>query len=364
MTISIAQRFRPFSHQPGVACPLPLSTWQVRVFPARIELSSLQEPSQHIACTLAVKGPVKDFTVELDLEKGCIRVFGITALGYMNYEIVRAQEGIVLRCKQLPEHQLECIRDGKTHVLKEKGEWVISVPAECKHLQIPRMRLSLGMHKAQDWDLVKRRGDLKEIFPIILRLGEMIPGPQDSASIGSMWLLNTCKQYWEQHKKVDLMHACQKWLQVAFSGILVPRLIDTDFQGILPSDEPVPSHCSPLALLTQGSDLIKRLFFVEDSGQWEILPCLLPSFAAGRLIDIPTQEGESIAIEWSKHELKKMIVQTKNKRTVQLKLPKEIRSLRLKTSKTDRGQVVQVKDRKVAMDLPDAKLLILDRFMR
>src|ERR1700688_868586 len=96
MRIDIAQRLRPFSHVPGAACLLPKSRWQVQVFPTLLLFKNLQN-GELLKWELDLKGPVRGFTVEQDLEKSHVRVFGHSPLGYVCYVIRREEEGIAIR---------------------------------------------------------------------------------------------------------------------------------------------------------------------------------------------------------------------------------------------------------------------------
>ncbi len=367
MKITIAERLHPFSHRPGAKLPLPLSSWQAQIFPTRICFQNLAGVASSFSLELLVKGPFKEFTAELDLERGCIRVFGVGKEGYLRYEIARTSDGILFKFEKLPGKTLKCARldNRMDYEVTEKGTFLIPVAVECAVKQVPQIRLSLGMHKSQDWELLKRRSDLKELFPILMRLGEMVPCKEEALEpVGTMKLLDKCMHVLKERDKLKLADACEQWIQTAFSSVFAPRLADTEFQGILPPGEVVPENHSPLPLLTQGARLIKALFFAESEKCWDILPCLLPSFSAGRLAHVCAKQGEVLAMEWSKHQLKKLIVQTKQKRTVEIKLPKEIRSFRLRKSLKEKGQVKQIEGDTVALDLPEAAFLYLDCFKK
>jgi hypothetical protein len=89
------------------------------------------------------------FTVFLDLEKGQIDVdMALVSGSYIRYSIKATPDGIHLSSES-PKSDLYRAPQGE--------------------------RLSLGNHKAQDWDLVCRRLDLKEILPTWKRLGELTP---------------------------------------------------------------------------------------------------------------------------------------------------------------------------------------------
>lgn len=111
MKIKITEKLRPFSREAGITLPVPGKKENVTVYPA----------------DYFTDGPVKNFTVKLDIEKARIEISG----------------------------------NGKRFFIDGEKK--------------PFTRLSLGMNKKLDWMLVKRRMDLREILPVWFALGQMIP---------------------------------------------------------------------------------------------------------------------------------------------------------------------------------------------
>ncbi|MEX1012586.1 MAG: hypothetical protein WD595_06670 [Waddliaceae bacterium] len=281
MKISIVNRFKPFSHTPGVKLLLPGTDQFFQVYPEKIITGDTEIP-------LDIKGPVKNFTVEQDLEKGSIRVFGHSSTGYFEKKIAN------------PSYQK------------------------------PKERLSLGVHKAQEWDLVKKRQMMSEILPFWHFLGQVTP-IKPSHREGTAALLD---------------RSLEHLFLAGFEGILSPRLQDTDYQGF---DLDMPKAGDPLILLTEGAKMIKSLFLQEEPEYFHILPRLPSEFHCGRLT---TPE---IDMEWSKHKLRKLIVRTSKP----LLLPKEIKRFRLKGDHREKGEWI-LRDQQ----LPSRKVLVLDRFER
>lgn len=367
MKITIAERLHPFSHRPGTQCPIPLSTWQATIYPTRIILQKIDSPSQSFILDLAFQGPMKDFTAEIDLEKAVVRVFGSTPSGYLCYEVRRSTDGILFTFEKIPGDALNCTLQGKavSYRITQKETLLVPVPVETAPAAIPTERLSLGMHKSQDWEMVLRRFDFKEIFPVFMRLGAMFPSvhPLRSSS-GTLALLNAFQAACASRAKLQVHAACEQWLLASFAGILVPTFNDTLFQGILPSFESSQESGSLLSHLIEGANLIRSLFFQETEQHWEILPCLLPAFDSGRLINLAAQHEENISLEWSKHQIKKVIIQTRAPRAQLIRFPKEIRSLRLRKSLNEKGRVVDLQAGQATIDLPAHSQLLLDCFKK
>lgn len=308
MRIVISQRFRPFSHTPGTACPIPLTTWEAKIYPAKIFFRNLAGgASQEI--DLDIQGPVKGFTIVLDLERGRIEVFGRGKKGYFRYFI-------------------------------SPKEYPFLEPFDLKP---SKKRLSMGIHKKQDWDLVQRRSDMAEIFPFWLLLAQWIPS-YPLPNLGTGHLL--------KEGNLELAY------RTAFQGLLSPRLKDENYLGIIPDLE-VPKDVTPLGILHEGSRQIERFFFLQEGDVWHFLPNLPKEFHAGRFVHLKSVEGDEIHIEWSKKELKKVIIKPIATRSVFLKLQKGLKSFRVRTNLREKG-IRASKE----VHLEGGKTFYLDRFMK
>lgn len=315
MKIAIAERLKPFSHSPGTSCVIPWSPWKVQAFPALLKFENLMtaEKFEHL---LDWKGPVLDFTLELDLEKEVVWIYGHTTEGYRRLCIEMTAEGVALEKRViLPGSKIE------------------------RSLE----RLSLGMSKSLDWELVRRRHLMVEVFPVWFRLGQMVP------EAGTATLFQACE-------KTEVAKHYLKIFLAGFEGILTPRLFDSEYQGIL-SDELFPK--SSLALLTEGARSIRSLFFKESAQEWAFLPCLSPEFHAGRFLQLQTQAGDKIDFEWSKKLLQKVIIHPVASREIFITLPKPLKSCRLRTSLKQKG-VRHSLDK--PLYLVSNQTLFLDRF--
>lgn len=301
--ISIAMRLRPFSLRPGTICLIPKTEWQVQVFPTLLRFTNLVT-FQTFEQRLDLQGPVLDFGVELDLEKCLVRLYG-------------NRKKIEISAKDLP--------------------------IEPKPFEVGKERLSLGLHKKLDWDLVKRRLDFCEIFPIWFRLGQLVPYVE-TPKVGTAALLRPCD-------KMEVITHYRKLFLAGFHGIMAPRLSDDDHQGIIPEGN---FSFSPLGLLYEGSKLIRSLFFSESGNIFSFLPQLPPEFHAGRMIFLQTFFGDEIDLEWSKKLLKRAVIRPKVSREVYLDLQKSIRSFRIGKKKWISA------DKPLALEA--GKILYLDRF--
>lgn len=343
MRIEIATRLIPYSHIPGTCSLIPQTEWAGAFFPAMVHVRKMRGPL--VSCThiLPIRGPVHDFTVMLDLEKGCVRVHGKGQDGYFRYRVYKKNSDLVLEWEKSPVPAQNII------LAKECAEFPTT----------NHSRLSLGMHKQLDWDLVLRRADLKEIFPVLLRLSEWIPNGGAISSEAEKTLFDLCRLSVEEKQVRTKSAEFNNLLTAAFRGILTPTLYDDLHQGFPPicSDR----EKNPLSLLSSMAELIRSLFFQQDGDDLSLLPCLPVDFDAGRFLGLQTLEGDRLELEWSKKLLRRAIIRPIKTREVRLVLQKPLKGFRIRTNLKERGRIV---DAGIALKLKADQPLYLDRFQK
>lgn len=309
--IKIANRFKPFSHTPGTACCIPKSSIVVEAFPTLIKLSG-----EHcrFEIELFLTGPIKEFTQIQDLEKDCVLVFGHAKEGHFCFQIKHIGDKIQIKLTRGSD--LTIGLEGKKSLLK-RGAVIELNAGSASFISNAKERLSLGVSKKLDWDLVKRRNNLAEVFPVLFRLGQKISveeGVQSNLSIGEL----------------------EKFITAGLSGMLVPKIADKNHLGIdlafLGKNQNVAT------LLKSGYTSIRSLFITENEVV-SILPNLPEQFHSGRLKDV-RMNGFVVDLEWTKRKLRRMSIQALQDVTIKCSFPKELKRFRLKTSLVGRGTVL------------------------
>ena len=350
MNITIAERLHPFSHQSGTPFILPRTTLVVRVFPTRLFISDLSGKIESFSLAFDFAGPLKEFTAELDLEHQELCVFGKTRKGFMRYLLSAKEDGVWLTMEKIPEEKTVCTRSFPPHeVILSKGEkMLVCLPLKGAEELAKGERLSLGMHKSQDFDMVRRRGDFKEIFPHWLALGSLVRGEESDAPFP---LLTQCRATIENRQRESVLEAFEALFLAHFEGVLVPRSLDTDYQGI--QEQTPPPQANPTPLLTEGSRLIRSLFIQERENGVALLPCLPPEFHSGRMTGVKTADGHRWDFEWTKKSLRTVLLQPCGQGELSLILPKGIRSFRQKVGRQP--------FRKISVDSAGMATLLLEK---
>ncbi len=323
--IKIAERLRPFSHLPGTRCLIPSTSVLVEAYPALILLKNFEGKILK-EMTLEIEGPLKQFTVMQDLERGCVTVFS----EQFSFHI-------------LPN--LEIVYTKKPHL---------------SPLPINE-RLSLGSHKKQEWEAIRKRGDFREIFPLWYRLGSLLDlPPREESDIGIFSLLNACKEAVFSHRPETIIPAFRRLFLAGFRDLFVPRLKDEDFQGILPSNAPL-AKSSPLYLLEEGAVLIRSLFLLSSENEHAILPNLPPEFFAGRMLNLACSTFGELDLEWTKKTIRRMVFRAKQEGEIFFHFHPNLRSFRLRQSLKDRGKRVQCGS---PLEINSGSLYLLDQFQK
>jgi hypothetical protein len=360
MKIKSVVRHHPFSHQPGICCPLPGSHISIKLFPAR--LSFFRAETLLFSLDLEIQGPVLDFTVQLDLEQMQIKCFGHTRKGYLRYTLKKEAENLLLTCEKLPEGKLTCYSGCQVlQLVVGQAVSLYTDPAYCGNVA---ERLSLGMHKKQEWERVVSRLDLKEIFPIWMRLGQSTPSVESAVKEeGTLRLLEKCRSLVQMREKQQIGSAFETLFLASFEGILTPRLYDSNYQGILPREE-VAQSASALLLLTQGASLIRSLFFQEEEKILKLLPCLLPDFHAGRCVEMRTAAGERLDFEWTKKQMRRLIFYPVQEKELHFKFSKEFKRCRVRASLKEKGHLHTLKEGSLSIEVTKKSPLLIDCFQK
>jgi hypothetical protein len=342
-----AERLRPFSHEKGERFLIPHTHLQARIFPTRLELVDWEHPTWQAWILFKWSGPVQQFTVQLDLEREVIYVFGKAKEGYFQYQIGVGEEGLTLELKRGSAVKLTSSL-WEERILN-KGESILLRAG--KRRESSKERLFLGCNKAQDVTGISRRQELAELFPFWLRVAALTPcATAPERREGNYRLLAEGKTPF-----LDFYLA-------AFSGFFVPRLIDTEYQGILVNEGGVDLSLPPLPLLHESAAAIRSLFVKEEGGSTALLPALPVALHCGKVVGIESPRGERIDFEWVKKRLRTVEIVSKEGGEVRLILPKGISSCRLKSKRVNLKRIEVQKGGVLEFPLESGTRGILDRF--
>lgn len=324
--IRIAQKLRPFSHRPNTVCLIPGTGYVVQACPTLFRIKDLSGNLLK-EMPLSVQGPLDQFTMIQDLERGCVTIFSEA----YRYHVLPNLKIISRKNPGLPP-------------------------------LVSQERLSLGSHKKQDWESIVRRGDFKEIFPIWFRLGSLLKLPKrEGKDLGMFELLKQCRDAVDSSASEKIIPVFRNLFLAGFSNMLLPRLFDEDFQGILPATAPL-SEASPLYLLSEGAEIIRSLFIsVENENKIAILPHLPPEFFAGRMVHLDCAGLGTLDLEWSKKTVRSVAFYSSQNAEITFKFRSSLRSFRLRQTLKEQGRRVACGD---SLEIKSDRLYLLDQFKK
>ena len=344
MLIDIAERLRPFTHLPGNFHVLPGSSLRLQIFPTFIAVEDISEAIPVTLSNLKINilSKLKEFTVQQDLEKGRIVVWGRQNVGFLRYTIqaLKGAFGVIF-----------CIEKGVDVHFSSEGSWDLLPLSDKKNsfflgpktkellkLDFYRPpileRLSLGNHKSQDWSSIYRRGKMEEIFPLWHRLGQQVLLDKVKNQEKSSFF-EPFRYAIEHREKKQIIPFFLNLFLENFDFMLTPRLVDTDHRGNFTH---LNLKGSPLSLLTEGQAIIRSLFIHEDEAAINILPFLPEEFHCGRLINIACGKSGVLCMEWNKKALRSMTFHAKENQVVTFNISQSKTKCRIRTSYQDKGK--------------------------
>jgi len=341
--ITIAQRLRPFSTVPGTRILLPGSSVTAAIYPARVEFSDISgvQPESMGHYDLPIKGPVDKFTVQLDLEKQRVLVWGDSAEGFFRYQI----------------HSQPLL------VTWEKGDY-----GDLSQLGMPKLtsktpnrieRLSLGSHKKLDWGLVMRRFTMDEIFPVWFHMGQLVPKQKPAIFEGSASLIPKCCKAIIEGDRNQLLEPFENLLRAGFEGILSPRLVDSNYNGFELKEINPSGKANPLAMMVDGALLIRSLFLQREDDKYKILPALPVPFHSGRMLNVGCGSDGFLDMEWTKKTIRRMVFLAERDGEVNFVFQKELKRFRIYSDSKSQAKVLKTTD---SIAIKKGETYILDRF--
>lgn len=347
MQIEIVERLRPFSHKPGIFCFLPNSFLKVQVFPAKIKIFNISTTTPQLTSELNVNitGPVKDFTVQLDLEKGFIKVWGHASEGFFRYIIKASTDSY------------------KYEITIEKSpvDILIDSPEACQQASLSKPQhfehLSLGVSKKQEWQHIWERISLAEILPFLFRAGQLLPENIAPTYAGTSSLLSTLEETISAKTLIQTQIALSTLFMAGFEGMIAPRLEDDDYQGFkLPSISAQETGC-PLFLISKGAQIIRSLFVEQSKNKLNILTNLLPQLQCGRMTNIRCEGIGILDLEWRKNSIRRIVLNAVNDNEIHFNFRKDIKIYRIREGKVEKK--VEAQD---VIEVFAGKEYLLDNF--
>lgn len=314
---------------------IPLSNWVVTAYPTRMELSDFFEDM--IVIEMALKGPIRGFTLQQDLEKDICRIFGSSEAGYFEFQLFVDFQEKALSIKYARGEAVVVFVDGK-QVRLQKGEVIDLIDVLQGKQTETKEKISLGSNRKQEINEIWGRYDLREMLPILYTISQSVLLPAEER----ITQLPVSEEGFSQ------------FLATGFRSLFVPKRRDENYLGVF--YEKLPDSLTPLYRLKAFQKAFRMLFLMEEDAKIQLLPNLFSTFHCGRFIGAKVQ-GAKIDFEWRSGKLRAVIIYPEKKGELTFLWPKEIQGCR-----SDKQEVVQGKQTTVG--LKPGKRVILDRFYR
>ncbi len=378
-------RLRPFSHNPGTMCIIPATTIAVEVFPALLRFYELGTTKcvQIGQISFDDLGPLDEFTVTCDMERSLVLVSGFQNKRPFRYEIFQKDSkeiriyfeklnSVLLKVHTTVSDSGWSFYDSEKKLIEERApvfskSFLIFKP----HREVMsfnhwpkknKERLFLGNTKKQDFDLMMKREDVRELLPFYYYLTHLVPKvlhlKEHTPETQSLcYKLEKAIQEKDGKTSEEVLLA---FFKVGFTKMMIPALLDPLYQGYSYILTEKIQDFSALILFEKLYVDVRKMFFEELHDQFSILPSLPPSFHSGVLTDILTEKGHAISIEWSKKAIRRLFIHTQGKVQIPFVFQNPISSFRIQdlNSKKILGRFKN----KSKITLEENGIYLLDRF--
>lgn len=293
--ISVQSNPKPYITVPGVPIVVPGSRLYCQVYPTCVRVFS-QRGDLLEEYPLDIDPPLRRFGVFQDLIRGGLRV--ITE--QYKFFILPSGEKSHSSRSLLPPHT-----------------W----------------RLSLGVNKQPNWFFVHQRLDLNEMLPLWMYLSRLCPGTKEAedeelcpGGQEMLGLLQDVEQCIASKDRIQLDAALLRLLVAGFAFPCFPRRYDDTLLGI--TQERGDNRGAFFTLLYRCYSVFEGMFMRQQDREIHILPVLPTKCVCGRIVELPILGVGSLAIEWTKRAVRRVVLHADRATEVSLFFPKYVREVR------------------------------------
>ena len=363
----IASRYRPFSHEEGSSALIPGSSVFVTAYPSTLIVYAGDTVYQ---LRWALQGIIRQFTLMQDLENHAVIVSGFSQEGFFRYLVMIQDHKLFVKVDRCPKEGLSCClqenMQGNTTTkrLLAKEQICLREAVESKPASFCLERISFGIAKSQDWQMIRRRQQPEEYLPFWFSLGQTLPGfattlQQKHSERSSLTLVEEALDAVEKNAKQSSLDKLHEVFLAAFHSMLVPSRYDCHFQGVsIHAERFDPSHVT-LSLLYKGYECIRKLLLSVKDNTIHVLTELPPIFHTGRAMNFSIA-GALVDFEWSKKQLKKLTLTVLEPQTFLFSFQKDLKTFRLKEKSEKKGVCVSCSEALVL----EPGLYTLDQFKK
>jgi hypothetical protein len=321
-------RFNPFSDQMGVHVWVPYTQVIARIFPTRLLLND-------DLIDFDLNGPIQNFVVFAEWEKGRIQWYMKTKEGFVNWYLYRKDKELCLELRRAPTPI--------SYRLSEKGLFKKLAPKETLLFPLDKVfaenpcfeKLFFGITKKSEAREIFKRRALEEFLPFCFFLSQMTGNKVKVIQGGIGDLFKEVENALIQKNRSDIGKLFESILSLGFYDLFVPTLQDLFYQRI--ASKSLKIKGSPLVIFPHLYSLIRRCFIQQEGEYIHLLPCLPKEIAAGRMTDV--QIGAlTIDMEWRKEQMRRMKIDVKKITKTHFSFPKEIKTYRFRKHLREKGQ--------------------------
>lgn len=338
--INVKKKHYFYSHTPGVAFTVPLTSLVIHFYPTRFMI-------EQKVYDLGLTGPIEKFTVRCDLERNKLIMHGHAQEGYFSVEFALVQRHVVAALKRAPLTYSSSLWKQGTLILGSHSP-VIEQRKEV---------LFLGSHKAPNIDALLEKKHLESILPYLFLLGQGVE-PIYEHSIGNLLLLKQCAKLAVKETKKEFLSQIKTLIASTFERSFVPKMYDNLHLGVFPSTDSPVSYCP--SLLNALYQLLRQGLLKIEGSSIFILPFLSSIFSTGKALNLITS-NMTLSFAWSCKKLRAVHLNVHQPTKISLHFPSGLAKGCIRKGAFGSRQLYKSSD---PLFLKESGLYIIDRLER
>jgi len=331
----------------GVDVFIPSTALIAKIFPSKLVIG------KHVI-DFDIHGPITDFTVELNLEKGRVEWYLKCKEGFIAWHLYALDTTIVLELRRGPQEGVNTYYE-KTICLEPRDKLTLDIS---KRFGAKKSfeRLTCGISKKQEIEAIFSRKKIEEFLPFCFFVSQYAEQKVKKIEGGIADMILLAEEAILAKNRIQLSKIFEEMFSISFYDLFVPTLEDRMHQNVFKNK--VKKGVIPFDLFGHWYHLIKKCFIDLKGSTLHLLPCLPKDIPCGTFSKIQFKDIE-VDLSWRKQRVLKMAVFAKKQTVLTLDLPEKAKSFRLRKNLKEKGLIYPIHQ---AVSLEANTLYYLDRF--
>lgn len=313
--------FRLYSEKPGVQIPWLASCELLQFYPSLLRIEDSQSQVHEIQ--IQSEETLNSFKIFYDLLKDQIEVFLESTNHFYHFVLSREAKQWLLNLKRASQPLQITLNEYKQKV--SQGETFLIEAMHMERLKKTKEVIFCGEHKKSEVEAIFKRSDVREYLPFLFLMAQN-NSFQEFKKTSSFKNHLALEKALESHQHNHLIAPLNHLIKTNFSDFFVPHVGDPFSWSFEEKDS--ENTMDRFNLLGSLYPLLRRFFLLKKQTQLFFLPHLPAELHCGKALQFQ-EEHLCIDFEWSKKQLKRILLKPSRDQVLTLHFPSKMKHCRI-----------------------------------